>query len=141
MRKLSMCLMATVALAGGSCRNPHHLYPVSGKVLYRGQPAVNAAVILRRPDVDPLEQQMIMGIVQVDGSFAVVCESYGKGAPPGEYDVLIEWNHDPRLTRAGSNARHPPDRLKGRYADPKHPRFHVTVKAESNELPPFELTD
>jgi hypothetical protein len=142
MKKLSMmCLVTTLALACGSCGNSHNLYPVSGKVLYRGRPAVNAVVFLRRPGAEPLNQQAIMGIVQEDGSFALVCESFGNGAPPGEYDVLIEWKHDAKRTRTGANAKPSLDRLKGRYADPKHPRFQVTIKAQRNELPPFELTD
>jgi hypothetical protein len=141
MKELSIYTTAIIALACTSCGNSNNLHPVSGKVLYQGAPAVNATVFLRRQGVDPLNQLAIMGIVQEDGGFTLVCESFGKGAPPGEYDVLIEWKHDSKLIRTGSNTRPPPDRLKGRYADLKRPGFHVTIKAGSNDLPPFELTD
>jgi hypothetical protein len=141
MRKLYFFMTAMIALACASCGNSNNLHPVSGNVLYKGAPAVNATVFLRRQGVDPLNQQAIMGIVQADGGFTLVCESFGKGAPPGEYDVLIEWKHDPKLIRTGSNTRPPPDRLKGRYADPKRRRFHVTIKAGPNDLAPFELTN
>jgi hypothetical protein len=140
MRKLWTCVMATVALTCSSCGSSHNLYPVSGKVLYNGQPAANAAVFLRRQDVDPLSQQAIMGIVGEDGSFRLVCDSFGEGAPPGQYDVLIEWRQDRKRIRTGST-KLAQDRLKGRYADSKHPRFQVTIKAERNELAPFELTE
>ena len=33
------------------------------------------------------------------------------------------------------------DRLKGRYFDIAHPRLAAEVKAGSNTIPPFELTD
>jgi len=141
MSKLPLCLMAMLAAACTSCGSSNNLYPVSGKVLYKGQPAVNATVFLRRQGASALSQQAIMGIVQEDGSFTLVCESLGNGAPPGEYDVLIEWKYDPKMTRTGSNTKLPPDRLQGRLADPKHPRFHVTIKAQRNDLAPFELTE
>jgi hypothetical protein len=141
MKTHSIYMTAMIALACASCGNSNNLHPVSGRVLYKGAPAVNATIYLRRQGVDPINQLAIMGIVQEDGRFTLVCESFGKGAPPGEYAVLIEWKHDPKVIRTGSNTRPKPDRLKGRYADPKRPRFHVTIKAEPNELAPFELTD
>ena len=33
------------------------------------------------------------------------------------------------------------DQLKGRYADPKNPRLHATIKGEPNVPAPFALTD
>jgi hypothetical protein len=141
MKDLWLHVTVMIALACASCGSSNNLHPVSGKVLYKGAPAVNATIFLRRQGVDPLNQQAIMGIVQEDGGFTLVCESFGKGAPPGEYDVLIEWKHDPKVTRTGSNARPTPDRLKGRYANPIRPRFHVTIKPGPNELAPFELAD
>jgi hypothetical protein len=78
-----------------------------------------------------------MGIVQNDGSFELVCDALGKGAPPGEYHVLVEW----KRTIGHSNRRlQPPDKLQGRYADLKHPLLHATVEAKPTDLPPFELT-
>jgi hypothetical protein len=34
-----------------------------------------------------------------------------------------------------------PDRLKGRYAETSRSRLLIEVKAETNNLPPFDLTD
>jgi hypothetical protein len=108
-------------------------------VLYKGQPAVGAAVFFTRQGGDPTNDPLIMGIVEDDGTFHLVCGSVGPGAPPGEYDVFIEWKSRTRRAR-GLNQKKP-DRLKGRYADPQRPLLHATVKAETNHLPPFELTD
>jgi hypothetical protein len=137
MNKQWFGVSAVLALVCTSCSNG--LYPVSGKVTHKGQPAAGAAVFFKRPGVDSQNEHLIMGRVQEDGSFTLVYGSQGQGAPPGEYDVLIEWKDLPR--RGNGRARTKPDKLKGRYADPAHPRFHASVKAESNHPPPFELTD
>jgi hypothetical protein len=125
MRK-ALCLTALFA-ACSSCSSKKNIYPVSGKVTYRGAPAPGAAVFLHRRDVDPLNEHLIMGIVQEDGSFELVCGSLGKGAPPGQYDVAIEWKQTAGQSK-GSPQRGV-DKLQGRFADKKNPRFQVTIKA------------
>jgi hypothetical protein len=141
MKQPLFIVVAFAILTSASCGKSDKLYPVNGKVIVNGEPAVHAAVFLRQANTDPLNQRMIMGIVREDGHFSVVCESLGEGAPPGEYDVLIEWKHDQLRRRTGSNTLVPADRLNGAFSDPKQPRFHVTVKAERNNLSPFELKD
>jgi hypothetical protein len=134
-RNIVFCLAAALA----SCGNQNNLYPVAGRVTYQGAPAAGAAVFFHRQGGDSMNEHMIMGLVQADGSFELVCGSLGKGAPPGEYDVVIEWKQvsgqgKGRLERGL-------DKLEGRYADPKHPRLQATIKAERNELAPFVLTE
>jgi len=133
-----LCVPAALVLACASC-NMNNTYPVSGKVTYHGSPASGAAVYFVRQGGDASNDPAIMGIVQEDGSFELVCGPSGKGAPPGDYDVLIGWK---RVRRPGpGRPQHVPDRLNGRYADPTHPLLHATVEAKANYLPPFELTD
>jgi hypothetical protein len=142
-RKLFCRSFLLVSLACASCgHKTNGLYPVSGQVTFQGSPASGAAVFFHRQGLDPIKQQkeqMIMGIVREDGSFEVVSGSMGKGAPPGEYDVAIEWKEIPGSKKRRSRGR--PDKLNGRYADPRKPRFHATVKEESNHLAPFDLTE
>jgi len=129
---------AALALGCSSCGG-NGLYPVSGKVMYKGEPAAGAVVHFRRTGADPMNEHTVMGIVQADGSFALVCGPFGSGAPPGDYDVLIEWK---RVTgQSKGRPQHGADKLKGRYADPRRPLVRAVVKAETNVLPPFELTD
>src|SRR5207302_9683511 len=123
-------------LACASCGN-EKLYPVSGKVMYNGVPAEGAVVFLHRQRRDRVNDHRMMGIGQEDGSFELVCGPLGKGAPPGEYDVLIEWKQVSGQRKG--RPQHGPDKFKGRYADPKHPLLHATVEAKSNDPPPFEL--
>jgi hypothetical protein len=128
-----------LALACASCANRNNIFPVSGKVTYKGSPATGAAVFFRRQGGDAMNDHMIMGIVQEDGYFELVCGSLGKGAPPGEYDVLIEWKRVSGQSKG--RPQHGPDKLKGRYSDPKRPLLHATVEAKVTSLPPFELTE
>ena len=137
MKKRVFYLTAAFALACTSCGNG--LNPVFGTVAYKGQPAAGAAVFFQRQGADLMNEPMIMGLVQLDGSFSLVCGDKGAGAPPGEYDVLIEWR--PPSSRRRAWPKTLSDRLGGRYADPKNPRLHAEIKAGTNHLPPFELTD
>ncbi len=138
MKRGSLFMLCGLALACTSCGD-NGLYPVCGRVMCNGAPATGAFVYLVRRDADPLEQQSVMGVVQADGSFTLVCDAKGKGAPPGEYHVLIKWPN--RSGRGKGMAHKISDRLKGRYADPKHPPWSITIKAQANELPPFDLTN
>jgi hypothetical protein len=139
-RNVFYFVFAALAWSSIACGNNNSsLYPVVGRVTYKGEPATGATVFFYRQGVDPMNEHMIMGTVQGDGSFELVCGSLGKGAPAGEYDVAIEWKHVSGQSRG--QPRHGDDKLKGRYADPKHRLIHVTVKAERNELASFELVD
>jgi hypothetical protein len=138
MQKLLFCTMTlTLALACSSCGHSPSLYPVNGKVTVNGVPAAGASIIFQRHGVDLMNEQTVMGVVREDGSFNLVCGPHGEGAPPGEYDVFVEWRHRAEKAKGPMGT----DRLKGHYADRNHPRVHALVKAEPTDLPPFDLTE
>lgn len=140
MRTALFCVATMLALACASCRRgASDIYPVSGGVTYQGSPAAGAAVFFHRKGADEFKEHLVMGIVQNDGSFELVCGPLGKGAPPGEYDVAIEWRTV--IGQRSGNPQRGPDKLNGRYADHTRPVLHATVEARDNHLPPFELTD
>ncbi len=139
MRTVVFCLAAVLAVSCTSCGNKNNIYPVSGKVTNKGSPAAGATVFFNRKGGDAMNDHMIMGIVQEDGSFELVCGELGKGAPAGEYDVLIEWKQV--SSQGKGRPQRGPDQFQGRYADPKNPVLHATVEAKTNVLPPFELTN
>jgi hypothetical protein len=132
-------LAMAAALTCISCGNQNNIYPVAGKVTYNGAPAPGAVVFFHRRGADSMNEHMVMGLVQEDGSFELVCGSLGKGAPPGEYDILIEWKPATGQQRGRPERRL--DKLQGRYADRKNPLMHATIEAKANHLPPFDLTD
>ncbi|HUY93448.1 MAG TPA: hypothetical protein VMV10_32275 [Pirellulales bacterium] len=139
MEKAIHCAAMLLALTCASCRaKTNNIFPVTGKVTYNGAPAAGAAIFFYRKGAG-LEEHMVMGVIQNDGSFELVCGPLGKGAPPGEYDVLVEWR--PVVAQRNGNPQRGPDQLKGRYSDRSRPLLHATVEARANDLPPFDLTD
>lgn len=122
-------------LCTGCQRSPVKLYPVQGKVFFRGQPAAGAQVVFQ-----PAGQEAYVGprpaaTVDDQGTFVLRTEPYGEGAPAGEYHVLISWY--PPNAREQENPR---NRLPAKYCDPTQPLLKATVKEEPTTLPPFQLT-
>src|SRR5262249_37693390 len=138
-----LVLLATAAWAMTcvGCGNSNGLYPVYGKVLYRGEPAVGATVYFHRKVVtNLLREQVFEGIVQEDGTFKLVSPS-GQGAVPGEYIVLVEWKEGAGKARGRSPGLKAPDRFKGRYLNPNKPLLQADIQPAANNLPPFELNE
>jgi hypothetical protein len=166
--RLWFAIPAAAMFAGGiGCGGTPGLYPVSGKVMYHGEPAVGATVYFHRTAGGGELPSPPMGIVQEDGSFRLITNE-SSGAPPGSYNVLVEWRAKssaagkvttvsqpgprsaPRRGSVRASAKPhtsrfsrtvPPDRLKGRYFSADHPLLKAEVNPVSNTLPPFELND
>jgi hypothetical protein len=137
------CLVVSVLVAWMfaciGCGSSSGTYPVSGKVLYRGKPAVGATVTFVRKGVsDRMQEQTPQGVVGEDGTFSLA-SPLGDGARPGEYSVLVEWKVNAGKTRGRSPGLNAPDRLNRRYLDAAHPLLTATVESRRNSLPPFEL--
>jgi hypothetical protein len=140
MRKyLAACLLVAWMFACFGCGNSSGIYPVSGKLFYRGEPAVGATVTFVRKGVtDRTKEQTPQGVVADDGTFSLA-SPVGAGALPGEYAVLVEWKAGADKIKGRSPGLNAPDRLKRRYLDPTRPLLTATVEAKANSLPPFEL--
>jgi hypothetical protein len=157
MRKnLRMALLAcALAIPCAGCGEANGLYPVYGKVNFRGEPAVGATVYFHRTGPDGSGGPIARGEVQSDGSFWLESGDAASGALPGQYAVLVEWRQGPLRThrvdtaksvgaaaaREGKPLLIADDRLQGRYFDASHPRITAEVKAEKNTLPTIELND
>jgi hypothetical protein len=118
------------------------LNPVRGKVLQKGSPVPGATVFFHPKDGD-IKSLRPSGQTGDDGSFTLTT-GVKNGAPAGEYAVTVVWPGEPKegpkkkmSTEAPEVER--PDRLSGRYADPKTSGLAATVKTGKNELAPFEL--
>jgi hypothetical protein len=113
------------------------LYPVKGKVLFKGQPAEGAQVVFRpaTEDSSAKPQPNPYADVRADGSFTLRTEPYGEGAPAGDYVVMISW-----YTRSDpEDALTSKSKLPAKYADPTNPVIKATVKEGENDLQPFDL--
>ncbi len=161
---MSRCWFMVLAVAAGTvvapgCGNAPGFYPVSGKVLYKGEPASGAVVYFHRADAPGNARQAIpFGIADENGGFYLSCDGLGGGCPPGQYAVLIEWRGKPapaaeqpkpapadgktkQLATNRQMARQGVDRLSGRYFDIAKPLLRAEVLPQTNTLPPFELKD
>jgi len=134
----AVAAFALFAVAGcGSEGKTIPVYPTSGRLLTdKGEPAAGATVSFHpvgRAEVLPFVPH---GGVGADGTFRLTSYAAGDGAPEGEYAVTVTWRtNSPEGDPIG------PDRLKGKFADPKKPVGRVTVRAGENTLGPFELKE
>lgn len=115
---------------------PRH--PVSGKVLYRGQPARGFRVTFH-----PLQEMSQLqfapaAITDAEGNFRLRSYEPDDGAPLGDYAVTLEWPD--HLVQADDPDPKPEvERLRGAYSDPQRSRIKVTVTVGPNELQPIVL--
>jgi hypothetical protein len=122
-----------------ACGGPHRktVYPTHGKVLVNGKPAADAFVHFTPVNPGDPEPANAYGQVDETGSFAASTYVSGDGVAAGEYILTLEW---PERSGILKNDFGGPDRLKGRYKDPKTSKFRFTVEKKSlNEVPAFEL--
>jgi hypothetical protein len=148
MRRRLLFTLTAVALAVNcsACGNADGRYSVVGKVLYKGEPAEGATVYFhRKGPADPLHDAVPTAVVQKDGTFRLVSARGAEGAPPGAYDVLIEWRDLGQTRKKGQKGSRsdqpPPDRLRGRYFNRTRPVLQAQVQPQANYLDPFELKD
>jgi hypothetical protein len=111
------------------------VYPVNGQVFINGQPAVNARVQFHAVSDPELDRLRPHAIVQTDGSFRLTTFKAEDGAPAGTYAVTVTWPSPPKR-RFDSEG---PDRLQGRYADPRRAVRQVEVRQGANELERMDL--
>lgn len=119
-------------------------YPVQGYVFYKGNPAEHAVVVFHyQGDSEALAGLTPNGRAGADGCFSLKTYVSGDGAPAGDYVVTIELpDDDPDVPADRDDPEYlpfGPDRLKGRYADPKSSSFGVSITKGDNLVGPFEL--
>jgi hypothetical protein len=134
---LAVVIAASAAVFAG-CGGSNGLYPVSGKVLHNGEPAVGATVTFVRKGAAGVDDQTPQGVVADDGTFRLAGPA-GEGARLGDYVVLVEWKEGAGKVKGRAPALSAPDRLQKRYLDPNRPLLTATVEAKRNDLPPFEV--
>jgi hypothetical protein len=130
----SLFAAAWLGLAG--CQKADSLpslkvYEVEGKVLLAdGKPLTNGWVyFVPKGDLTITPS----GQIGSDGAFSLITGGSGEGAPPGEYKVRIE---APQIQFA-PNRKRPPFPFK--YTDEDSSGLVITVRAEANQLKPFQL--
>ncbi|HTU94165.1 MAG TPA: metallophosphoesterase [Gemmataceae bacterium] len=112
--------------------------PVSGKVFYRGSPAVGAEIVFRPVDAATKKRaDSARGRVEADGSFRLTTYRAFDGAVAGEHRISIVW-HPPLPANGGERGA---NRLPERYARPETSKLTATVEAGGRNEFVFELTE
>ncbi len=127
---LCLCLVLT------SCANKkygdHPPYPASGQVLVNGQPAKDAMVVLHHVEDWGERSRVPMGLTDEEGRFVLETYDVKDGAPAGDYQVEITWPAWRRKTIG-------PDKLGGKFSDPKTSGLTAHIEKGPNLLPTFNL--
>ena len=150
-------MVPMLALALPSCgrRDGPPLYPVRGKVIYKGQPAAGATVMLRRQDPEPNTTPLVpVGPGQRRGEILGGGRGAGQRRPGREVCRADPVEDEGRGRHRGPKPAPKkgrrtvvldkpeliPDRLEGRYMNPEKSPFRVEVKPGDNDLEPFDVS-
>jgi hypothetical protein len=149
--RMGGCLTAAVtSLLAGCGSDEVPVFPVRGKVLYRGRAAANAEVVFHPAEDDPrLAALCIHGTADAEGVFELTTYRRGDGAPAGDYVVTVFWPRPRSGAPVAGDSADPEDPesadleggdfFQGRYGSRSASKLRATVGEQENELPPFDL--
>lgn len=140
--------LLVVCVAGGCGKSTGpKLYPVNGKVTYKGAPVDGANVMFRAVDGNASGA----GRTDANGVYQITSQ-WGSGLPEGEYLVGITKFEQPPMTQGEeeegpynpqlANMEPPPPKslIPTKYASPERSGLKATV-SKSGGTSDFELTD
>ncbi|MCE9565602.1 MAG: DUF4198 domain-containing protein [Planctomycetes bacterium] len=113
--------------------------PVTGKVVYDGQPAAGVRVTLIPTDAPtvPRIPHNPYGVAGADGTFSLTTFQEGDGAAEGDYQIVLSWPAE-QTKKSEREEVEDPDRLLGWY-DPTHSKLSLRVTAGQNVVPLIKL--
>ncbi len=153
-RARAMGLAAAIASVAWLSCTPDHppVYPVKGKVTYKGKPITEGSVIYEpegggeakgspaEPGAGPLR---VSGRIQADGTFQLWAFPGVEGMPEGHYKVGISSRRghtEGGILDVGPNVKKTnQDVLRGRYSDPKTSGLKDEVAKDRPNEPSFDL--
>jgi hypothetical protein len=124
--------IAAVLLSGCGEAEPV-LYPLQGKVTYRGQPTPQAEVVFHPQFEGP--DWMPVATVNDDGTFLASTKAPGDGALAGRYKVTVVWHPHATDDQQGPNA------LPAKFSLPTSSPLEIEVGPEGADPATLELRD
>ena len=118
------------------------VYPVTGELFVKGQPAAGARLTLQ-PEVVSDPKLWPMGyptaIVQPDGKFQFSSYVENDGAPEGKYKLLAKWEEGDGIPNEDPAVPPPKLKLDPAYLDPARSPWSVVVEKKPNQLTRYEV--
>lgn len=119
------------------------VFPVSGKVTFKGAPPKDAVIKLYKAENDKVAKEQILphpkARVKDDGTFAIGTYGAGDGAPEGEYIMTITWRGEEFDNDDDNEKKDFPELLPKEYTQPAQSKLRVTVKKDEENVIP-EIT-
>lgn len=112
------------------------VYPVKGKITFRGYPIQGASIALHPKAGAQAGVPTPRASVDQQGNFTVTTFNANDGAPAGEYTLTVLWY---KPVKQGADTVAGPNALPPKLAKPETSDLTVTVTAAPNELPPIKL--
>lgn len=130
-------LIVGLSGCGGEPTGPP-IFPVDGRVEYRGKAANGAFVVFHplRESSESAEPIRPTGKVDEGGRFRLTSLVEHDGAPAGEYAVTVEWY---KLVNQGADWQRGPNVIPSRYAGPGTTPLRVTIREGANSIDPFQI--
>jgi hypothetical protein len=127
-------LVASLFLLGAGCSGEKPVYPVAGKVLFEGRPAVGAVVKFYSAEAADPKFLAPQAVVGDDGTFRLTTYKAEDGAPAGKYAVSVFWA---KPSKSGDDY----DKLliPARYLNAATSGLTAVVEEKATELRPFQL--
>lgn len=139
-RRLTALLSALALVAVTGCSKPKldrlQVFPVSGKVTVSGKAPPGAMIVLHPQDASVPDTVRPSAQVEPDGSFKLTTYDQFDGAPPGTYDVTVQWF---KAVKQGGDVLPGPNLLPQQYGDPKTSKLKVEVASAPTDLKPIDI--
>ncbi len=141
-----LAISTTLGCGRKESSGPLRLIPVKGMVTVKGRAALGAIVTLYAVSGPAVGTGVYPhGIADETGQFALTTYTADDGAPVGEYQITVVWpdsEFQPKTVEqidAVMSGDDPPDKLGGRYGNPKQSRLTAEILENTTELPDLEL--
>lgn len=140
MRSLVIGLLGLCCLASCQKKDPNRkeTFPLTGQVYVDGEVPDSPITVKCHPvgGMDKQNPTVSSAFTEEDGKFSISTYEKSDGIPAGDYILTFYWGKR-NLVSMGYGG---PDKLKGRYKDPKTSKIRVTVKAgEPTDLGRIDL--
>src|SRR5262245_35991478 len=135
---LTFALLPLIALAGCSSTGRLPTYPVTGQILYNGEPLKGVDVAFHRVDPKNDTGYPPHATTDADGKFTLSTFLKDDGAPAGEFRVAVAFAVE-AIDEGSDQGKRLSFQVPEKYHRAETSGLTVTIKPGSNDLEPIRL--